>query len=79
MEAKIIYHSGKGKVKQEGFEIRTKGVDGEWGMDKFFPLVRRENADRDEDKNFLHFSVLSELATLETFGYKISLHIHREG
>lgn len=75
MKAKIIYHSGKGRISSEGYEIRIQGADGEWGMDKFFPLVRRENADADEEKNFIHFSFLNEIANLQAFGYKINLDI----
>lgn len=78
MEARIYYHSGKGRIPTEGYEIRIKGADGYWGMDKFFPLVRRENADPEEEKNFVHFSILKELAELEVFGYKVSLKI-RDG
>ena len=73
-EARIYYHNGKTQLKKEGFEIRIKGADGLWGMDKFFPLYCLNGQD---ENNFIHFSVLTHLDNLRALGYKVNLNIYK--
>ena len=55
---------------QEGYAVEILN-DGSWGLDTFFPCVRREGADEGEDKNFVHFSLINKIAQLNRLGYQI--------
>lgn len=59
---------------KEGYTVEVKGSDGEWGLDSFYPLVRRENHNDDEEKNFVHFSIINKIHELQELGYKILFH-----
>lgn len=59
---------------QEGYTVEIRDSDGEWGLDSFFPLVRRENADQEEEKNFIHFGMINKISELQYLGYKVMFH-----
>lgn len=70
LKAKIQYeadHNGK-----EGYAIKVNGADGEWGLDSFYPLVRREGANPDEERNFIHFGIVNKIAQLLDLGYSVT-------
>lgn len=72
MFARVKYYDDyKGK---EGYaiEICTRQSD-DWGLDSFYPLVRREGASDEDGKNFIHFSIINKLAQLQELGYNISI------
>ena len=66
-EARIFYVNDD---QREGYQIDIK-VDGEWGLNSFFPLVRRENASSEEERNFVHFGIVNKLSELQRYGYQI--------
>ena len=69
MKARIKYEENfNGK---EGYAVEIFS-EGEWGLDTFYPLVKREGASETSEKNFIHFAVLNKLAKLNELGYKIS-------
>ena len=70
-KARIIYE-GIEITNREGYRIEIM-VDGEWGTNSFFPLVRRENASDEEDKNFVHYSIINKIKELHQLGYEISI------
>lgn len=57
---------------REGFAIEIQDIDGTFGLDTFFPCVRRENADNDEDYNFLHYGIVTKIKTLLSLGYSLT-------
>lgn len=68
MKARIKYcpnYHGK-----EGYTVEIF-TEGEWGLDSFYPLVRREGAGDEEDRNFLHFGIVNKIAQLSVLGYTI--------
>ena len=65
--ARVVYVNDD---KKEGYKVETY-MDGEWGLDCFCPLVRRENANEDEEKNFVHFSLINKIKQLNDLGYSI--------
>jgi hypothetical protein len=68
MKARIKYTTDfNGK---EGYLIETDVGDG-WDVESFFPLVRREGATGDDEKNFVHFGILNKIAMLKKWGYSI--------
>lgn len=69
MKARIVYVNNE---KREGYAIETL-IDGDedWGLETFYPLVKREGADEEEEKNFLHFSFVNKLKQLSDLGYSI--------
>lgn len=56
--------------EREGYIIELL-CDDEWGMNSFFPLVRRENAEESEEKKFIYFSILNKIDELQRLDYKI--------
>jgi hypothetical protein len=56
--------------EREGYIVELMTEEG-WDFSKFFPLVRRENAREEEEKNFVHFSLLNEIRELNEYGYKV--------
>ena len=70
--ARLVYHQSYGKTNKEGYSIEIWNGE-RWGLDTFFPLLRRENADEDEENNFVHFSVLTKLHELDLQGYEITI------
>lgn len=69
MKARVKYYADWHKKEGYAVEIYT---DGEWGLDTFVPLVRREGAGEDEDKDFVHFGLVNKIAQLVDLGYKVS-------
>lgn len=59
--------------RKEGYAVELF-LDGEWAFSSFYPLVRRENANEDEEKNFVHFSLINKISELQELGYKILFH-----
>lgn len=55
----------------EGYAIEILS-DGEWGLDTFYPLTKRIDAGADEEKNFVHFSIINKISELYKLGYKTS-------
>jgi hypothetical protein len=69
MKAQIKYcadYNGK-----EGYAVSIF-TDGEWGLESFFPLVKREGAKEDEERNFVHFGIVNKIAGLQNLGYTIT-------
>ena len=56
---------------QEGYSVEIC-INGIWGLDSFFPLVRREGAKEDEEKNFVHFGLINKIAQLNDMGYTVT-------
>lgn len=69
MKARVKYYADYNGREGYAVEIHSEG---EWGLDMFFPCVRREGADEDEEKNFIHFSLINKISQLTELGYKIS-------
>ena len=69
-KAKVQYHENY--YGQEGYAVEIFSDD-DWGLDSFFPCVRREEADEDEGKNFVHFSLINKIAQLNRLGYQIEI------
>lgn len=68
VRVKYYSHYNGGK---EGFALEIKSTDNEeWGLSYFFPCVRREGADEDEEKNFVHYRIINELKQAIELGYK---------
>ena len=55
---------------QEGYVVETL-VDGEWGLDTFYPLVKRDGADDHEENNFVHYSLINTIRELYDWGYAV--------
>ena len=73
-KARIIYVNDDNK---EGYSVEILTADseydtGEWGLDCFFPMVKREGADEGEERNFVHFSLVNKIASLQRMGYTIT-------
>lgn len=65
--ARIMYITNK---EREGYIVELLcGKD--WVMNSFFPLTRRENAEENEEKDFIHFSILNKINELQRLNYKI--------
>lgn len=67
-KARVIYQKDNGHGK-EGYAVETF-IEGEWGLECFYPLVRRENANDDEEKNFVHYGIINKIFTLKALGYE---------
>lgn len=60
--------------KREGYAVEILSQEKfnfEWGLDSFYPLVRREGCDENEERNFVHFSLINKIGDLNRMGYKI--------
>ena len=53
---------------KEGYAVETF-TDGEWGLDTFYPLVKRDDH---EENNFMHYSLINKIRELYDWGYKVS-------
>ncbi len=56
--------------EREGYLIELLD-ENEWGLNSFYPLTRRENATEEEDKDFVHFGILSTINELQKLNYSI--------
>ena len=68
MRAVVKYYSDYNG--REGYAVEIFS-EGEYGLDTFFPLVRRENCDEDEERNFVHFGLINKIGQLNRMGYNI--------
>lgn len=55
---------------REGYAINIL-IDGEWGLESWYPLVPRENGDGEPD--YVHWQLLRKLSFLQDLGYEIDL------
>ena len=55
---------------QEGYAVEII-TDNDWGLDSFFPLVRREGADKEEERNFVHYGLIIKISHLRDLGYTV--------
>ena len=67
-KAKVIYNA-----ERDTFEIHTNTGDG-WGLNKAWRCYA-SNKEPMGDANYIHFSVLKELALLEYWGYEINFKL----
>ena len=56
--------------EREGYLVEILS-DNEWGLNSFYPLVRRENAREEEEKDFVHFGILSTINELQKLNFRI--------
>ena len=56
--------------EREGYLIELLD-ENEWGLNSFYPLTRRENAREEEEKDFVHFGILSTINELQKLNFKI--------
>ena len=56
--------------EREGYLVELLD-DNEWGLNSFYPLVRRENAREEEEKDFVHFGILSTINELQKLNFRI--------
>lgn len=56
--------------EREGYLVELLD-DKEWGLNSFYPLVRRENATEEEEKDFIHFCILNTINELQQLNYSI--------
>ena len=72
MEARIKYYRDYNGQEGYAVEICTeRQAFDDWGLDTFYPLVRREGADNEEEKNFIHFSIINKISQLKDLGYTV--------
>lgn len=69
MKARIRYQQETEK-EREGYSVEL-WLDDDWCFDSFYPLVRRENAKEEEERNFVHFKLVNKINELQQYGYKI--------
>lgn len=72
MRARVRYENTD---RREGYVIEIcveKQSFDDWAFESFFPFVRREGASDDEEKNFIHFSIINKIAELTDLGYKVT-------
>lgn len=69
-EKKLARISYINNEEREGYLVEILS-DNEWGLNSFYPLARRENATEEEEKNFIHFSILNKINELQRLNYKI--------
>ena len=56
--------------EREGYLVELLD-DNEWGLNSFYPLVRRENAIEEEEKDFVHFGILNKINELQQLNYSV--------
>ena len=56
---------------KEGYAVYIKDEEEDWGLDTFYPLTHRKNADVFEDANFISFRILNKINELIQLKYKI--------
>lgn len=74
MKARIRYY--RNYNGREGFAVEIcteRNTFDDWGLDSFYPLVRREKANEYEERNFLHFGIINKITQLIDLGYTVSL------
>ena len=69
-EEKLARISYINNEEREGYLVEILS-DNEWGLNSFYPLVRRENAREEEEKDFVHFGILNKINELQRLNYKI--------
>ena len=69
-EEKLARISYINNEEREGYLVEILS-DNEWGLNSFYPLVRRENARKEEEKDFIHFSILNKINELQQLNYSI--------
>lgn len=75
MRARVKYYQDYNGKEGYAVEICTERVAfDDWGLDTFFPFVRREGAREDEERNFVHFGLINKIAQLTELGYKVSFY-----
>ena len=73
MEARVKYYTDYNGQEGYAVEICTERVAfDDWGLDSFFPLVRREGAEVEEERNFVHFTMIHKIFQLRELGYTVS-------
>ena len=65
--AKISYINNE---EREGYLVEILS-DNEWGLNSFYPLVRRENEREEEEKDFVHFGILNTINELQKLNFRI--------
>lgn len=69
-EEKLARISYINNEEREGYLVEILS-DNEWGLNSFYPLVRRENAREEEEKDFVHFGILNKINELQQLNYRI--------
>ena len=69
-EEKLARSSDINNEEREGYLVEILS-DNEWGLNSFYPLVRRENAREEEEKDFVHFGILSTINELQKLNFRI--------
>ena len=72
LEAKITFHQDFNGKEGYTIDIRSNSTEN-WGLNSFYPLVKREGATIEEEQNFVHFSIINRINELIQLGYKITL------
>ena len=66
--ARVKYETATDNGK-EGYAVEILTDEG-WGLDTYYPLVKREGEERDVC-NFVHFSLINKLSELNSLGYEV--------
>ena len=69
-EEKLARISYINNEEREGYLVEILS-DNEWGLNSFYPLTRRENAREEEEKDFVHFGMLSTINELQKLNFRI--------
>ena len=69
-EEKLARISYINNEEREGYLVEILS-DNEWGLNSFSPLVRREKAREEEEKDFVHFGILSTINELQKLNFRI--------
>jgi len=70
MIARIMYQK-ETDTEREGYNVEIWDNESGWGLDTFYPLVRREYAKEDEERNFVHFGIINKIRELKEYGYNV--------
>ena len=69
-EEKLARISYINNEEREGYLVEILS-DNEWGLNSFYPLTRRKNAREEEEKDFVHFGILSTINELQKLNFRI--------
>ena len=69
-EEKLARISYVNNEEREGYHVEILS-DTERGLNSFYPLTRRENAREEEEKDFVHFGILSTINELQKLNFRI--------
>ena len=69
-EEKLARISYIDNEEREGYLVEILR-DIELRLNSFYPLVRRENAREEEEKDFVHFGILSTINELQKLNFRI--------